>query len=219
MKLKSIIPLLLSLVAFALASCDETKEVDAYANWQERNEAFINSVKTEALANADGNWAVIKDYQYTADGEGVSFNGNVNQYIYVRKLHNGNGVQPMLTDSIYLSYAGQLMPFDSDNDGKVDTTFFDRSFYGNPVTMFENTFDTKAVSTITPVKKSVNSFISGFTTALLHMKVGDVWKVYLPAKLAYGSSEQGTIPANSVLVFYIYLHAAYPIGTVVPQWK
>ena len=209
----------LSLVAFALASCDETKEVDAYANWQERNEAFIDKVKTEATTNADGSWTVIKDYNYTADGEGVSFNGNANQYIYVKKLHQGNGTKPLLSDTVYVSYAGHLMPFDSNNDGKVDTTYFDRSFYGNPVEIFERSFNTKAISTITPKKSSVNGFISGVTTALLHMNVGDVWKVYIPAKLAYGSTEKTAIPANSALVFYLYLHATYPIGTVVPKWK
>ena len=49
--------------------------------------------------------------------------------------------------------------------------------------------------------------IAGWSEALLHMKEGDKWEIYLPAKLGYG--EEGTpggpIPPRAALVFQLEL--------------
>lgn len=47
--------------------------------------------------------------------------------------------------------------------------------------------------------------IAGFTLALLHMKVGDHWMVYIPYDQGYGSRNSGPIPAFSTLIFEIEL--------------
>ena len=47
--------------------------------------------------------------------------------------------------------------------------------------------------------------ISGFTLALLHMKVGDHWTVYIPYEQGYGTRASGPIPAYSTLIFEIEL--------------
>lgn len=49
--------------------------------------------------------------------------------------------------------------------------------------------------------------ISGFTLALLHMKVGDHWLVYIPFDQGYGTRNSGPIPAFSTLIFEIELLA------------
>jgi FKBP-type peptidyl-prolyl cis-trans isomerase len=49
------------------------------------------------------------------------------------------------------------------------------------------------------------------------MVEGDVWRVYIPAHLGYGSSKQTDIPAYSALIFDMNLVGFYPIGTPVPD--
>ncbi|HMS68799.1 MAG TPA: FKBP-type peptidyl-prolyl cis-trans isomerase [Saprospiraceae bacterium] len=45
--------------------------------------------------------------------------------------------------------------------------------------------------------------IPGWDEALTQLKVGDKAIVYIPSELAYGPADQGSIPANSNLIFYI----------------
>ena len=60
----------------------------------------------------------------------------------------------------------------------------------------------------TPAKFPVNRVISGWTEALQLMKVGDKWRLHIPASLAYGEqSASPKIPANSALVFEVELLA------------
>ena len=51
----------------------------------------------------------------------------------------------------------------------------------------------------------VNGLIEGFSIALLNMRVGDRWIVYIPQELGYGRRTSGPIPGNSVLTFEIEL--------------
>lgn len=53
----------------------------------------------------------------------------------------------------------------------------------------------------------VNQLIQGWQDALLQMKAGDKWNVYIPSSLGYGGKLSGDIPANSSLVFEIELIA------------
>ena len=55
----------------------------------------------------------------------------------------------------------------------------------------------------TPYQGCVKNFIEGFATALQHMNRGDYWKVYIPYQLAYKGSSTGSIPAYSMLIFYL----------------
>jgi len=98
------------------------------------------------------------------------------QYIVVS---NGSGTQPKLQDKVRVHYEGRLIT------GEV----FDSSYQrGN--------------SSVFPLKE----VIAGWRKALLQMKVGDHWQVFLPADLAYGArSPTEKIAANSALVFDIKL--------------
>lgn len=54
----------------------------------------------------------------------------------------------------------------------------------------------------------VNDLISGFQIALVNMRVGDRWRVYIPWEKGYGNRGVGTqIPGYSTLVFEIQLIA------------
>ena len=215
-KYKSYLWAMLSLLTFALVSCDETESYNAFDNWQARNVEYITNIKDQALANAEGNWLIIKDYNYSRDDSTTMFNGNVAQYVYAQSLIKGEGTSsPLFTDSIYVSYSGEIMPY-VDEDGNTDTTVFQKTFYANPEDLFVKQTDTTTIKTLAPTKMAIAGLTSGFASAVLHMHKGDVWKVYIPYQLGYGSTEKTSIPAYSTLIFYIYLQG---FGATLPDWR
>ena len=96
--------------------------------------------------------------------------------VYYKELTPGTGAQPTKNQIAEVSYEGRLM------DGKV--------------------FDSSNGKTI---EFPVGGVIPGFTTALLNMKVGAEWIVYIPWNQAYGAQESGPIPPYSALTFKVKL--------------
>jgi FKBP-type peptidyl-prolyl cis-trans isomerase len=104
--------------------------------------------------------------------------------LVVKNLIVGTG--PALTkpsQTITLAYVGALYA-----NGKV----FDSSFKDVPST-----------HTIT---QAASGFVPGFEQGLLGMKVGGRRELIIPPSLAYGNKKQGSIPANSTLIFIVDLH-------------
>ena len=172
------------------ASCEETAEVDEYAKWQRRNSEFIDSIAQEAAANTDGKWLKILSFKLNE----TDLNGNTHAYsndcyVYCHIVKDSVGTEHPLT-LVSTNYRGRLIPTDSHPEGKV----FDESFKGtlNPATN-------------KPVEFDLSGVIVGWQTALIHMTKGDIWHVYIPSKLGYGSSQKTDIPAHSTLVFDINL--------------
>ncbi|WP_288501943.1 FKBP-type peptidyl-prolyl cis-trans isomerase, partial [uncultured Pseudomonas sp.] len=100
------------------------------------------------------------------------------QYEVVKKA---DGPQPKPTDVVTVHYEGKLI------DGKV----FDSS-----------------VERGSPIDLPVSGVIPGWVEALQLMHVGEKYKLFIPADLAYGAqSPSPLIPANSVLVFDLELIA------------
>ena len=96
-----------------------------------------------------------------------------------RVIRAGKGKAPTASDSVVTHYKGTL----------IDGTVFDSSYQrGEPAS-----FQTSGV-------------IRGWTEALLLMKVGSKWELYIPPELAYGV--RGSMPAigpNPTLIFEIEL--------------
>ena len=89
------------------------------------------------------------------------------------------GPSPTMNDTVQAHYHGTL------TDGSVFDSSIDR---GEPALF------------------PVDGVIAGWTEALQLMKVGDKWRLYIPAELAYGeSSPSPAIPSNSVLIFDVEL--------------
>lgn len=108
--------------------------------------------------------------------EGVNTLTSGLQYQVVRK---GDGASPKATDTVKVHYEGTLL----------DGTVFDSSIKRNEPAVFP-----------------VRGVIPGWTEALQRMKVGDKWKLFIPAELAYGARGAGrAIGPNSVLVFEVEL--------------
>lgn len=113
-----------------------------------------------------------------AKREGVTSTESGLQYEVISQ-GDAEGESPSATDVVSVHYHGTL----------IDGTVFDSS-----------------VERQQPAEFPLNAVISGWTEALQLMKVGDKWKLYLPAEIAYGArSPSPKIPANSALIFEVEL--------------
>ncbi len=191
-----------------LASCSEDDNtVEEFPDWRNRNEAYFSDILSTAKANTDGSWKVFLSYALedtipTTD----------NDYIAVKVLREGPSAAddvnyehcPMFTDSVKINYRGRLVPSTSYAEGYV----FDQSYVSD-----------EPGKTSLPVKFRVGDLVTGFTTALQYMHIGDYWRVYIPYWLGYGSTGSTSIPAYSTLIFDIELKAYYRAGTEVPDTR
>jgi FKBP-type peptidyl-prolyl cis-trans isomerase len=86
-------------------------------------------------------------------------------------------------------------------------------------TVFDNSYDRGQPIT---TQIGTGAVIKGWDQALVGQKVGSRVEMSIPPSLAYGSTAQGTIPANSTLVFVVDITSAVTApasakGTVQPQ--
>ncbi len=99
-------------------------------------------------------------------------------------LKAGKGQSPKPTDVVTVNYEGRLI------DGKV----FDSSYKRGK-----------------PASFPVNSVIKGWQEALVKMKPGAIWEIYLPSTLAYGEQgAPGVIGPNETLIFKVNLISVQP---------
>lgn len=186
---------LLFVTSLSIVSCSESDGTeDPYADWEVRNQRYIDSIATVAEANRGegvGQWRIIRSYKL---GElGLNERGKVNENVYCKILAKGDGdVFPFFTDSVNVHYKGQLIPL---SDGQK--VVFDRSYNGEELDL----------ETDLPKGFWLNSsgLVTGWPTALQKMKVGDRWEVYMPSNLAYGEGGRDNIPGYSTLIFNMYL--------------
>ena len=89
------------------------------------------------------------------------------------------------TDSVTVDYRGRL----------IDGTEFDSSY-----------------STGMPATFPANRVIKGWQEALVLMKPGAKWQLFIPPELAYGPRAQQKIPPNSLLIFDVNVISAEAAG-------
>lgn len=94
-----------------------------------------------------------------------------------------DGPHPKLGDDVRVNYEGSL----------IDGTVFDTTYKDNEPAVF-----------------TVGGVIPAWNEALQLMRPGDVWYLYVPPALGYGSRSAGPIPPNSVMVFKIELLSVLP---------
>ena len=206
---KYLYSIVIGILSVFVVSCSEKEENadNSYDNWQGRNESFINAVYSmakDSIAAGNTNWRICP-----SPFKGDTVKTDVNNCIVVRVLKSSttSDAQVMQTDSVSIHYKGYLMdtsywggnvaaPVLKNNqvaEGSLGISF-DASWKGN--------YD---LASMKPYEATVNGFIPGFTTALLNMKAGDRWLVYIPYGMAYGKAGQGSIPGYSTLAFDLTL--------------
>ena len=201
-KVKGISFCLFLFVLPLLTSCSETNTtIDEFVNWQPTNVQYFNNLYTETqerIAAGDNSWRILKSW--TLEESMATLPEN---HIVAHVLDEGTGTPSYYsTDSVVVHYAGRLIPSPSFPEGYV----FDQSYFGD--------FDPDIAR---PATFAINSVINGFATALLQMKPGSHWVVYIPSALGYGAAMQTnsttntvTIPAYSTLIFDIRLISYHP---------
>lgn len=203
---------LLFTLSFGFMSCAEDTTVeDPYANWDDRNVRYLDSIADVARANEIpelnevGKWVIKCNYKISNEsslnpglgGSSVSTNPfetppSVNDFVYMKVLKVGEGsnrISPLYTDTVSVYYRGEL----------INGTVFDQNYSGD--------LDTEVhVPTHFALQADqTDGLIVGWITALQYMKEGDRVELYIPSALGYGTQSQSSIPANSVLIFDLKL--------------
>lgn len=178
-------------------SCEEVEEEGKYSNWQQRNQVYIDSIKSLV-----GNNYVVTEEQALAIPVGEMFaiqvwnasTGNNPQYIYCKKIKaNTEGVRPLFTQSTNVFYYGTIITGDSFEGNFKGYSAADQTFSGdkNP-TEFDS-----------PKKFTVIGWV--WTDPIQFMREGERWMLYVPWECGYGASGSGSIPGYSVLGFDLQL--------------
>jgi FKBP-type peptidyl-prolyl cis-trans isomerase FkpA len=100
-------------------------------------------------------------------------------------LTQGEGDKPAAEDTVEVDYLGTL----------TDGTEFDSSYKRGETAKFP-----------------LNRVIPGWTEGVQLMTVGSKYKFVIPAELAYGERDTGSIPANSTLIFEVELKSIEKAG-------
>jgi len=118
---------------------------------------------------------------------------------------NGAAKRVVTTPSGLQYFIVRSGPKQGSRPGPTDTVVFD---YEGKLTTGE-TFDSSYARGV-PLTGDIQKFVPGFTEALLLMRPGDEWIVWIPPELGYGAAASGPIPANSVLRFRMELRSFAP---------
>ena len=194
-----VLPFYLFTLLPLLTSCsEESSEVSEFDNWQARNEQYLAAVVNDSLKQS--NWMRIKKFSLDQTEE-----GSVSDYVYVKVIESGDETScPSYTDSVRVIYQGRLIPSDSYPLGYV----FDGTVNG--------TYSKKSSATS---RQKLSNMLDGYATVLQHMHRDDYWRIYIPYQLGYGETDNGSVPAYSVLIFDLTLIDFSPVGTVMRPWS
>lgn len=145
---------------------------------QQQIQAFVRSVMAEALAR---NTQAAKDFlEKNGREKGVKTTADGLQYKVIAP-GNPKAADVHPTDEVTVQYRGKLL----------DGTEFDSSYARG-----------------TPANFRVNGVIKGWQEALVMMKPGSKWQLFVPPDLAYGNRSPPGIPAGSLLIFDVELVSA-----------
>jgi FKBP-type peptidyl-prolyl cis-trans isomerase len=147
---------------------------------QQQIQGFVRTVMSETVANNKQAAKVFLEKNTREKGVKATADG-----LQYKVLIPGNAkaaaIQP--TDEVTVQYRGKLL----------DGSEFDSSYArGVPATF------------------KVNGVIKGWQEALVLMKPGSKWQLFVPPELAYDNSPRPGIPAGSLLIFEVELVSVKP---------
>jgi FKBP-type peptidyl-prolyl cis-trans isomerase FklB len=139
--------------------------------------------RTAVLASGARNKAAAQEFlAKNGKAKGVQTTASGLQY---KVIKSGDPKAPLITatDDVTVNYRGKL----------IDGTEFDSSYSRNQ-----------------PATLSANGVIKGWQEALVMMRPGDHWELYVSPELGYGPAPRPNIPANSALIFDIEVLSVKP---------
>lgn len=149
---------------------------------QTQIQGFVKSIMDESVAH---NKAAAKDFlARNGQEKGVKTTADGLQY---KVLIPGDtkAATPSPTDEVSVNYRGKLL----------DGSEFDSSYARG-----------------TPATFKVNGVIKGWQEALVLMKPGSKWQLFVPPELGYDTTPRPGIPAGSLLTFEVELLSVKPNG-------
>ncbi len=100
----------------------------------------------------------------------------------------------------------QYMVLESGPEGSASPTVSDSVLAHYHGTLIDGTVFDSSVDRGEPAQFGLSQVISGWTEGLQLMSVGDKWRLFIPAAMAYGeASPTPAIPPNSALIFDVEL--------------
>lgn len=215
--------LLTALLVVLPTACEENLyDEDNAVDWAALNarafEAKLKEARTAVAAakaeygadwEAHCDWRVFRTYAQSEEVPGKSTDS-----ICVQILERGTGSgSPLYTDSVRVNYLGRLVSTDAAEPIGTPGEVFDHSGLTQD---YESIFSPQFSR---PTMFRVSNLVEGFTTALMRMRIGDLWRVYIPNELGYGGNSTTSLPAYSTLIFDMQLKAYYRAGTQPGPWK
>jgi peptidylprolyl isomerase/FKBP-type peptidyl-prolyl cis-trans isomerase FklB len=113
------------------------------------------------------------------------------QYKIVRS-GPATGVKPGPIDEVKVHYEGKL------TNGEIFDSSYER---GQPASF------------------PLQGLVPAWKEALVMMRPGDEWTLYVPPALGYGAQDKGPIPGNSVMIFRIELIDVLPTKIQAPKQR
>jgi FKBP-type peptidyl-prolyl cis-trans isomerase FklB len=134
------------------------------------------------VAGARNKTAATEFLAKNGKAKGVQTTASGLQYKVIKP---GDSKAPLISasDEVTVNYRGKL----------IDGSEFDSSYARNQ-----------------PATFPANGVIKGWQEALVMMRPGDHWELYIPPDLAYGPAPRPNIPANSALIFDVEVLSAKP---------
>jgi len=200
--LKYIVGCLALILAGAFTSCSEVEEESVYANWQEKNEAYADSLLNAAGVNLFSTAADTLKVDAMPTGTLFGIQTRVSttkqkHYVFCKKLSAFDAPHPIFTDQVSVFYCGSY----------ITGTVFDSNFDGYVATSTGTLYPDEQLPAVydSPLTGKVSGYIPGWITALQYMREGERWMLYVPYQSAYGSSSS-SVMAYSALVFDVILN-------------
>ena len=204
MKKAFFIPFLLVALAFAFAACEETTEPGAYDNWRERNDAFIDSIRTETGEN----YLVWRNpaTRVTTDlGQTPMELGK----LYAIEVQDGG-----TSAGLEYTYAKKLV--DNPDGTRLLATDLDQDIPLDPAQMkWPTDFDEPATFTVNSASVVSSGVVSGLSWVLQHARTGERWIAYIPYSVGYGESDYSSMYSSSIIPGCSVLTFDFIIGDIV----
>ena len=172
---------MIALIALVMVFACSKEEVKLRYSRQEQNiESFVNStLKSVDTAYVVYNKGVTRLVVVPGDGDSLSVNGTVSFH-----------------------YAGYVLSGTSVNASDMFATNSEEVAKGSGWTLSDD-----SVFEVKTVKLSESGFVKGLKYGLAGVKAGQECYILFSGKYGFGKRELGTIPANSALVYRIWVES------------